>query len=108
MTSTQLTRDNRQKTETMLESKAAWISIATAVLLPRFGGSPSYISTDTVNLAASLDSFNPKLHQPQPPGYPLFVAFARLVHWFTPQPEAAFWIISIIVTAASAAVLYAL
>jgi hypothetical protein len=53
-----------------------------------------------------LDFFNPKLHQPQPPGYPLFIAFARLIHWFVSSPEVTFWIISVVVTLASAAALY--
>jgi hypothetical protein len=85
---------------------STWILIGTTILLSRFYWWPSYLSTDTVNLAYALDSFNPALHQPQPPGYPLFVALARMVRWFAWSPEATFWIISIAATAAAAALLY--
>jgi hypothetical protein len=87
---------------------ATWISILTAVLLTRFSWAPAYLSTDAVNLAYSLEWFNPKLHQPQPPGYPLFVVFARFVHWFVETPEVVFWIISIVATAAATVTVYML
>ncbi len=90
-----------------------WLLIVTAVLLTpvsavlaRFSWTPSLFWTDTVNLAYALESFDPLHHQPQPPGYPLFVAVARLVHWFSPNAEVTFRIISVVVTIASAAVLY--
>jgi hypothetical protein len=79
--------------------------ILTAVLLTRFSWAPVFLSTDSVNLAYALELFDPRLHQPHPPGYPLFVAFARLVHSFSPNVEVTFWIISVVVTTASAAVL---
>lgn len=92
---------------------ARWLLILTAVfltpvsaVLARFPWTPSLLWTDTVNLAYALESFDPLHHQPQPPGYPLFVAAARLVHLFSPNAEVTFRIISIVVTIASAAVLY--
>ena len=83
-----------------------WLVVLTAVLLTRFGWAPAFLSTDTVNLAYALESFDPVRHQPHPPGYPLFVGFARLIHLFSPNAEVTFWIISVAVTIAAAAVLY--
>src|SRR5437016_1717044 len=41
---------------------------------------PPYLySFDTVNLALALKDFNPTRNQPQPPGYPFFVAEERLL-----------------------------
>jgi hypothetical protein len=42
---------------------------------------PKYLyHFDSVNFALSIDEFNPAKHQPQPPGYPMFVALLRLIH----------------------------
>ena len=35
---------------------------------------------DSVNFALALDDFDPANHQPQPPGYPLFVGLMKVVH----------------------------
>ncbi|MBI4473000.1 MAG: DUF2723 domain-containing protein [Acidobacteria bacterium] len=80
--------------------------VLTAVLLTRFSWTPTFLWTDNVNLAYALETFDPRLHQPQPPGYPLFVVFARLVHFFVPSVEVTFWIISVVVTIGAACVLY--
>ena len=47
---------------------------------------------DNVNFALALDDFNPAMHQPQPPGYPLFVGLTRLIHIFVPDPPHVFLI----------------
>jgi hypothetical protein len=82
--------------------------VLVAVLLTRFSWVPSYQWTDNVNLAYALESFDPAQHQPQPPGYPLFVAVSRLLHQFSPNVELTFWMISVAVTAASSFLLYLL
>ena len=52
-----------------------------ALILTRWPLAPKYLySFDSVNFALALDDFNPALHQPQPPGYPLFVALTKVVH----------------------------
>ena len=38
-------------------------------------------SFDDVNFAYAIGEFDPRLSQPQPPGYPLFVVQTRLLHW---------------------------
>lgn len=83
---------------TVLNRTMVCLLILTAVLLTRFSWAPSFLSTDTVNLAYALESFDPVRHQPQPPGYPFFVAFARVVHWFSPTAEVTFWVVSVLLT----------
>src|ERR1700674_2860009 len=45
---------------------------------------------DNVNFARALDDFKPALHQPQPPGDPLYVALTRLLRVAAPRPEILF------------------
>jgi 4-amino-4-deoxy-L-arabinose transferase-like glycosyltransferase len=51
---------------------------------------------DSVNFALALDNFNPALHQPQPPGYPLFVALARVFHLWIAAPHFVFLVMGIL------------
>ena len=48
---------------------------------------PYLVSFDEINFAYSVQDFNPVEHQPQPPGYPLFVGLLRLFALFIPQIE---------------------
>jgi hypothetical protein len=51
------------------------------VVLTRWPLAPKYLYYfDSVNFALALEEFNPALHRPQPPGYPLFVGVTRLLH----------------------------
>lgn len=51
---------------------------------------------DSANFALALENFNPALHQPQPPGYPLFVALTRLIHLWVVRPEHVFVIAGLV------------
>ena len=42
---------------------------------------------DNINFALALTHFNPALHQPQPPGYPLFVGLMRVIYVFVREPN---------------------
>ncbi len=57
-----------------------WIVVFALFLLTRLPAMAQFLSIDNVNLAFSLERFDPRVHQPQPPGYPLFVVFARLIN----------------------------
>src|SRR6266568_1079578 len=57
------------------------------LVLTRLPAMASYMSIDNVNLAFSLEKFDPRIHQPQPPGYPFFVAFGKIVNFFFRDPE---------------------
>jgi len=53
------------------------------LLISRLHYAPKYLfHFDSANFALAIQSFNPFLHQPQPPGYPLFVALLDLIHAF--------------------------
>lgn len=61
------------------------------VFLSRWPLAPTYLFYfDNINFALALREFSPLLHQPQPPGYPLFVGLSRLVHAIVPSVEATF------------------
>jgi hypothetical protein len=83
------------------EFRMFWVVVFLLLLITRIPLMAEYFSIDNVNLAFSLEKFNPSIHQPQPPGYPLFVAFARLVHFFFNDAWRTFAAISILVSALS-------
>ena len=59
------------------------LAVATVLFLSRFPLIPSALVTfDAANFAFALQDFNPALHKPQPPGYPFYVGFTRLLHAF--------------------------
>jgi len=65
--------------------------LAALVAATRIPLAPRYLfHFDNVNLALALDDFDPRKHQPQPPGYPLFVAQARLLRLLFLTPERTF------------------
>lgn len=62
--------------------------VLSVLVFTRLPLAPKYLYYfDSVNFALALENFDPSKHQPQPPGYPLFVGFTRLLHLFLPQPE---------------------
>lgn len=87
--------------KTPLAKAAFWTIILLVLLCLRLPFMAQYFSIDNVNLALSLEKFNPAMHQPQPPGYPLFVLLARLLDIFFHNAERTFTAISILATAVS-------
>src|SRR5437899_6922834 len=78
-----------------------WIVLFALFLLTRIPAMATYLSIDNVNLAFSLHKFDPRVHQPQPPGYPFFVGFATMVNVFFRDPERTFIFISVLVSGLS-------
>src|SRR3989442_16025816 len=78
------------------------------LLLTRIPATANYLSIDNVNLAFSLEKFDPRIHQPQPPGYPFFVFFARIVNVIFGNAERTFVVVSLAVSAAACYVAFAL
>src|SRR5499427_9306643 len=76
-----------------------WILVFAVLLLTRIPAMASYLSIDNVNLALSLEKFDPRIHQPQPPGYPFFVVLGRIVNLVARDAERTFVAISVIVCA---------
>jgi 4-amino-4-deoxy-L-arabinose transferase-like glycosyltransferase len=57
------------------------------IVATRWPLAPKYLYYfDSANFALALEKFNPALHQPQPPGYPLFVALTRVIHLWVTDP----------------------
>ena len=83
------------------DSKVFWIVMLALLLLTRIPAMASYMTVDNVNLAFSLENFDPRIHQPQPPGYPFFVGFARIVNFLFRDPERTFYAISLLLSALS-------
>src|SRR5215831_12551025 len=84
------------------------IILLALLLLTRLPAMANYLSIDNVNLAFSLEKFDPRIHQPQPPGYPLFVLFARFLNTFFGDPEKTFVAVSLIVASLSLFTAFAL
>jgi hypothetical protein len=62
--------------------------VLTYLVGTRWPLAPKYLYYfDSANFALALHEFDPAKHQPQPPGYPLFVALIRLIHVFVARPE---------------------
>lgn len=78
------------------------------VVLSRAPISPSALSLDNVNLAFAIQSFDPWMHQPQPPGYAFFVAESRVVNFFFRDAERSFFFIATMVTWFSVLMAYVL
>jgi hypothetical protein len=62
---------------------------------------------DETFFALGVERYEPLLHHPPPPGYPLFIGFAKLVHAFTGDPFRALIVVSVLATACGIAALYA-
>src|SRR5262245_30911756 len=85
-----------------------WFLVLALLLVTRLPAAAQYLSIDNVNLAFALDNFDPRIHQPQPPGYPFFVLFARIINFFFHDVEKTFLAVSLLVSALCLPVLYAL
>jgi hypothetical protein len=58
-------------------------AVASLLVASRFPLTPSVLVTfDAANFAFALEDFDPALHKPQPPGYPLYVGLTRVLHIF--------------------------
>src|SRR5438034_9232376 len=95
-------------TDDRLDHRALWIVLLALLLLTRIPAMANYLSIDNVNLALSLEKFDPRIHQPQPPGFPFFVLSARFLNTFFRDPERTFVVVSIIVAALSLCAAFAL
>jgi 4-amino-4-deoxy-L-arabinose transferase-like glycosyltransferase len=85
---------------------ACTILLITFTRLPLFP--KQLFSFDSANLAFALHEFDPSRSQPQPPGYPFFVAEARFLYWLLGTPELTFAIQACIIGGLALGMLYLL
>jgi hypothetical protein len=88
--------------------RAFWIPVVALLLLTRIPVASKYLSIDNVNLAYALDNFDPRIHQPQPPGYPFFVLLAKAVNLVFSDPETTFLVLSVFVSILALPAIYVL
>lgn len=82
------------------------VLILAALVYSRWLLFPDYLITfDEINFAFAIKEFNPASHQPQPPGYPLFVGLLRILAWIIPKVEIVFFCAAIVISAAALALM---
>jgi len=79
----------------LLGAAAGLVFASRAAFMP-----PTLEDIDTVNFALALRDFDPSRHQPHPPGYPVYVAAAKLVHALVREPVTALALLSALSQAA--------
>lgn len=83
-----------------LSKRAAllWFAlIAVLLIVSRVALRPRHLNTfDDINFALAIGHFNPAQHQPQPPGYPLFVGLLKLGALFVPKVEHLFLAVALL------------
>lgn len=78
------------------------LAMCAALVVSRWVLYPRYLITfDEINFAFSIDHFDPRLHQPQPPGYPVFVALLKILSLVTARVEMTFFVAGVILSAVS-------
>jgi hypothetical protein len=74
--------------EGLLLTLFLWAIVVLVLLWSRLIDRPPYLYYfDNASFALSIEHFDPRLHQPQPPGYPLFVALLKTLHVFVQDPN---------------------
>src|ERR1700749_2372903 len=63
---------------------------------------------DSVNFALAIKRFDPRVHQPHPPGYFLYVCLGRVANFLVHDANLAFVLISVLASIASALLIYTL
>ena len=88
-----------------------WIaaSLALATLATRIPFRSRYLyNWDSANFALGLERFNLNEHQPQPPGYILYITVGRFFNFFLDNPNNALVLLSIISSVAAVVGIYLL
>ncbi|MDP9192011.1 MAG: hypothetical protein M3P06_09970 [Acidobacteriota bacterium] len=79
---------------------AAAIALVAIAALHYWSVPRSIWEFDESLFAAAVERYEPLLHHPPPPGYPLYIAFAKIVSLFTPDAFTALLVTSIVTLAA--------
>ena len=83
------------------------ILLTGTVAITRFVFRSRYLyDLDSVNFALAMERFDPRVHQPHPPGYFLYICLGRLLHMAIPDANLALVVLSIIASCGVAVVVY--
>ncbi len=83
--------------------------LAGAVALSRFAfRSRALYDLDSVNFALAIGRFDPRVHQPHPPGYFLYICLGRLVNLLVHDANLALVLVSILASVACSIFIYQL
>jgi hypothetical protein len=83
------------------------LALAGAVAISRWVFRSHYLyDLDSVNFALAMRRFDPRVHQPQPPGYFLYVCLGRLLNTVLHDANLALVVLSILASCGAAIVIY--
>src|ERR1700761_7527761 len=87
--------------------KLSLVLLTGAVAITRFLFRSHYLyDLDSVNFALAMERFDPRAHQPHPPGYFLYVCFGRLFNFMCHDANLALVIMSILASCGVVIVVY--
>jgi hypothetical protein len=91
----------------MFKQKLSLVFLAVVVFLTRWGFRSHYLyDLDSVNFGLAIRRFDPRVHQPHPPGYFLYVVLGRLLNSVFHDANLAFVVLSIIASCGAVIVIY--
>ena len=89
------------------KSKREILLLAAATAITRFVfRSHSLYDLDSLGFALGVEHFDPRVYQPHPPGYFLYICLGKLFHNFIPDVNLALVILSIVASCGAAALIY--
>lgn len=87
--------------------KLSLVLLTGAVAITRFMFRSHYLyDLDSVNFALAMQRFDPRVHQPHPPGYFLYICAGRLLHILFHDANLALVVLSILASCGVAVVVY--
>src|SRR5438270_3822741 len=87
--------------------KMCLVLLTGAVAITRFSFRSRYLyDLDCVNFALAMQRFDPRVHQPHPPGYFLYICLGRLLNVLFHDPNLALVVLSILASCGVAIVIY--
>ena len=85
------------------------VAVALATIATRFPfRSHRAFNWDAVNFVLALHDYDVRLHHPQPPGYPVFVAMGRILQLIIPDANTALVTVAMLLSAGAVASIYLL
>jgi hypothetical protein len=91
----------------IFRNKLELVLLAGAVAVTRFAFRSRYLyDLDSVNFALGMGRFDPRVHQPHPPGYFLYISFGRLLNMIFHDANLALVVLSIAASCGAVVVIY--